>query len=163
MVVTSGNEVCGQFNIIFKPLPQFNGKHVVFGRVSLFTIFAPIKMGFTRRKRTKIIMDFDYKSYMAAGDIRCIEKLNNPILLMFLNDEPLGVLTCSSHNTTLEIVLHMCVFNMKYGQQEDCLLHGMYLYSHHHPLTFGEPETATMAEKILLITRTSLQISICYR
>lgn len=34
MVVTSDNEVCGQFNIIFKPLPQFNGKHVVFGRVS---------------------------------------------------------------------------------------------------------------------------------
>lgn len=34
MVVTPDNEVCGQFNIIFKPLPQFDGKHVVFGRVS---------------------------------------------------------------------------------------------------------------------------------
>ncbi|XP_026326453.1 peptidyl-prolyl cis-trans isomerase E-like [Hyposmocoma kahamanoa] len=33
MVVTSSNEVCGQFNIIFKPLPQFDGKHVVFGRI----------------------------------------------------------------------------------------------------------------------------------
>ncbi|CAH4036093.1 unnamed protein product [Pieris brassicae] len=33
MVVTSDNEVCGQFNIIFKPLPQFDGKHVVFGRI----------------------------------------------------------------------------------------------------------------------------------
>ncbi|KAG6459846.1 hypothetical protein O3G_MSEX011636 [Manduca sexta] len=33
MVVTPDNEVCGQFNIIFKPLPQFDGKHVVFGRM----------------------------------------------------------------------------------------------------------------------------------
>ncbi|XP_063616087.1 uncharacterized protein LOC134789385 [Cydia splendana] len=33
MVVTSGNEVTGQFNIIFKPLPQLDGKHVVFGRI----------------------------------------------------------------------------------------------------------------------------------
>ncbi|XP_028161836.1 peptidyl-prolyl cis-trans isomerase E-like isoform X2 [Ostrinia furnacalis] len=33
MVVTPDNEVCGQFNIIFKPLPQFDGKHVVFGRI----------------------------------------------------------------------------------------------------------------------------------
>ncbi|CAF4854177.1 unnamed protein product [Pieris macdunnoughi] len=33
MVVSSDNEVCGQFNIIFKPLPQFDGKHVVFGRI----------------------------------------------------------------------------------------------------------------------------------
>ncbi|XP_052738094.1 uncharacterized protein LOC112048698 [Bicyclus anynana] len=33
MVVTSDSEVFGQFNIIFKPLPQFNGKHVVFGRM----------------------------------------------------------------------------------------------------------------------------------
>lgn len=35
MVVTSDNEVPGQFNIIFKPLPQFDNKHVVFGRVSI--------------------------------------------------------------------------------------------------------------------------------
>lgn len=35
MVVTKDNEVNGQFNIIFKPLPQFDGKHVVFGRVSI--------------------------------------------------------------------------------------------------------------------------------
>ncbi|XP_059051292.1 uncharacterized protein LOC131846091 isoform X2 [Achroia grisella] len=33
MAVSSDNEVCGQFNIIFKPLSQFNGKHVVFGRI----------------------------------------------------------------------------------------------------------------------------------
>ncbi|XP_014358191.2 uncharacterized protein LOC106710612 isoform X1 [Papilio machaon] len=33
MVVTSDNEVSGQFNIIFKPLPQFDNKHVVFGRI----------------------------------------------------------------------------------------------------------------------------------
>ncbi|KAM3968376.1 uncharacterized protein ACR2FA_008451 [Aphomia sociella] len=33
MVVTSNKEVCGQFNIIFKPLSHFDGKHVVFGRV----------------------------------------------------------------------------------------------------------------------------------
>ncbi|CAK1544698.1 unnamed protein product [Leptosia nina] len=33
MVVTPDNEVCGQFNIIFKPLSQFDGKHVVFGRI----------------------------------------------------------------------------------------------------------------------------------
>ncbi|CAG9563343.1 unnamed protein product [Danaus chrysippus] len=33
MAVTPDNEVCGQFNIIFKPLPQFDGKHVVFGRI----------------------------------------------------------------------------------------------------------------------------------
>ncbi|XP_052758730.1 uncharacterized protein LOC113509154 [Galleria mellonella] len=33
MVVSSDNEVCGQFNIIFKPLSQFDGKHVVFGRI----------------------------------------------------------------------------------------------------------------------------------
>ncbi|XP_028042900.1 uncharacterized protein LOC114252570 [Bombyx mandarina] len=33
MVVSSDNEVCAQFNIIFKPLPQFDGKHVVFGRI----------------------------------------------------------------------------------------------------------------------------------
>ncbi|XP_068628106.1 uncharacterized protein [Battus philenor] len=33
MVVTSDNEVPGQFNIIFKPLPQFDNKHVVFGRI----------------------------------------------------------------------------------------------------------------------------------
>ncbi|XP_053599715.1 uncharacterized protein LOC128669167 [Plodia interpunctella] len=33
MVVTSDNEVSGQFNIIFKPLSQLDGKHVVFGRV----------------------------------------------------------------------------------------------------------------------------------
>ncbi|KAJ8725212.1 hypothetical protein PYW07_016170 [Mythimna separata] len=33
MVVTSSGEVSGQFNIIFKPLPQFDGKHVVFGRI----------------------------------------------------------------------------------------------------------------------------------
>ncbi|XP_045459474.1 peptidyl-prolyl cis-trans isomerase-like 2 [Melitaea cinxia] len=33
MVVTSDNEVYGQFNIIFKPLPQFDGNHVVFGRI----------------------------------------------------------------------------------------------------------------------------------
>ncbi|CAH2244623.1 jg3852 [Pararge aegeria aegeria] len=33
MVVSAGNEVYGQFNIIFKPLPQFDGKHVVFGRI----------------------------------------------------------------------------------------------------------------------------------
>ncbi|CAH2063095.1 unnamed protein product, partial [Iphiclides podalirius] len=33
MVVTNDNEVPGQFNIIFKPLPQFDGKHVVFGRI----------------------------------------------------------------------------------------------------------------------------------
>ncbi|XP_041972770.1 peptidyl-prolyl cis-trans isomerase CYP21-1-like isoform X2 [Aricia agestis] len=32
MVVSEG-QVCGQFNIIFKPLPQFDGKHVVFGRI----------------------------------------------------------------------------------------------------------------------------------
>ncbi|XP_050672254.1 uncharacterized protein LOC126970419 isoform X2 [Leptidea sinapis] len=31
--VSSDNEVYGQFNIIFKPLPQFDGKHVVFGRI----------------------------------------------------------------------------------------------------------------------------------
>ncbi|XP_049865536.1 uncharacterized protein LOC126366470 [Pectinophora gossypiella] len=34
MVVTEDNEVCGQFNIIFKPLPQFDGIHVVFGRIT---------------------------------------------------------------------------------------------------------------------------------
>ncbi|XP_047989725.1 LOW QUALITY PROTEIN: peptidyl-prolyl cis-trans isomerase E-like [Leguminivora glycinivorella] len=33
MVVTPGNEVTGQFNIVFKPLPQLDGKHVVFGRI----------------------------------------------------------------------------------------------------------------------------------
>ncbi|XP_026491480.2 uncharacterized protein LOC113397378 [Vanessa tameamea] len=33
MVVTPDDEVYGQFNIIFKPLPQFDGKHVVFGRI----------------------------------------------------------------------------------------------------------------------------------
>ncbi|XP_034825458.1 uncharacterized protein [Maniola hyperantus] len=33
MVVSCDNEVYGQFNIIFKPLPQFDGKHVVFGRI----------------------------------------------------------------------------------------------------------------------------------
>ncbi|CAH0759420.1 unnamed protein product [Diatraea saccharalis] len=33
MAVTSDGEVSGQFNIIFKPLPQFDGKHVVFGRI----------------------------------------------------------------------------------------------------------------------------------
>lgn len=33
MPVTKDNEVCGHFNIIFKPLPQFDGKNVVFGRV----------------------------------------------------------------------------------------------------------------------------------
>ncbi|XP_075972150.1 uncharacterized protein LOC142973984 [Anticarsia gemmatalis] len=33
MVVSKDNEVCGFFNIIFKPLPQFDGKHVVFGRI----------------------------------------------------------------------------------------------------------------------------------
>ncbi|KAL4709349.1 hypothetical protein ACJJTC_007081 [Scirpophaga incertulas] len=33
MAVTPDNEVYGQFNIIFKPLPQFDGKHVVFGRI----------------------------------------------------------------------------------------------------------------------------------
>ena len=38
MVVTSDNEVYGQFNIIFKPLSQFDGKHVVFGRVSMRVI-----------------------------------------------------------------------------------------------------------------------------
>lgn len=40
MVVTSDNEVCGQFNIIFKPLPQFDGKHVVFGRVSIIEMYS---------------------------------------------------------------------------------------------------------------------------
>lgn len=40
MVVTSDNEVCGQFNIIFKPLPQFDGKHVVFGRVISLIMYA---------------------------------------------------------------------------------------------------------------------------
>ncbi|KAJ2950393.1 hypothetical protein O0L34_g8637 [Tuta absoluta] len=34
MAVTSDNEACGQFNIIFKPLPQLDGKHVVFGRIT---------------------------------------------------------------------------------------------------------------------------------
>lgn len=34
MAVSKDNEVYGFFNIIFKPLPQFDGKHVVFGRVS---------------------------------------------------------------------------------------------------------------------------------
>ncbi|XP_045763016.1 peptidyl-prolyl cis-trans isomerase E-like [Maniola jurtina] len=33
MVVSCDKEVYGQFNIIFKPLPQFDGKHVVFGRI----------------------------------------------------------------------------------------------------------------------------------
>ncbi|XP_026747449.1 uncharacterized protein LOC113508542 [Trichoplusia ni] len=33
MVVSPNGEVCGQFNIIFKPLPQFDNKHVVFGRI----------------------------------------------------------------------------------------------------------------------------------
>ncbi|KAI8440527.1 hypothetical protein MSG28_001775 [Choristoneura fumiferana] len=33
MAVTSDNEVSGQFNIIFKPLPQLDGKNVVFGRI----------------------------------------------------------------------------------------------------------------------------------
>ncbi|CAH0397003.1 unnamed protein product [Chilo suppressalis] len=33
MAVTPDGEVSGQFNIIFKPLPQFDGKHVVFGRI----------------------------------------------------------------------------------------------------------------------------------
>ncbi|CAK1578690.1 unnamed protein product [Parnassius mnemosyne] len=33
MVITKDNEVSGQFNIIFKPLPQFDEKHVVFGRI----------------------------------------------------------------------------------------------------------------------------------
>lgn len=38
MVVSPNGEVCGQFNIIFKPLPQFDNKHVVFGRVSYHPI-----------------------------------------------------------------------------------------------------------------------------
>ncbi|XP_047023674.1 uncharacterized protein LOC124632760 [Helicoverpa zea] len=33
MAVTGDDEVTGQFNIIFKPLPQFDKKHVVFGRI----------------------------------------------------------------------------------------------------------------------------------
>lgn len=33
MAVTHDKEVYGHFNIIFKPLPQFDGKHVVFGRI----------------------------------------------------------------------------------------------------------------------------------
>lgn len=33
MAVSRENEVCGQFYIVFKPLPQFDGKGVVFGRV----------------------------------------------------------------------------------------------------------------------------------
>ncbi|CAB3228749.1 unnamed protein product [Arctia plantaginis] len=33
MSVSKDNEVYGFFNIIFKPLPQFDGKHVVFGRI----------------------------------------------------------------------------------------------------------------------------------
>ncbi|KPJ12765.1 hypothetical protein RR48_10395 [Papilio machaon] len=34
MCVTRNNEVCGIFNITFKPLPQFDLNNVVFGRVS---------------------------------------------------------------------------------------------------------------------------------
>ncbi|XP_049883098.1 uncharacterized protein LOC126378759 [Pectinophora gossypiella] len=33
MRVTSDNEICGVFNITFKPLPQFDLKNVVFGRI----------------------------------------------------------------------------------------------------------------------------------
>lgn len=42
MVVSPDNEVYGQFNIIFKPLPQFDGKHVVFGRVSTIIYYVAI-------------------------------------------------------------------------------------------------------------------------
>lgn len=34
MVVSPDGEINGQFNILFKPLPQFDDKNVVFGRVS---------------------------------------------------------------------------------------------------------------------------------
>lgn len=34
MPVTRNNEVCGIFNITFKPLPQFDLNNVVFARVS---------------------------------------------------------------------------------------------------------------------------------
>ncbi|GBP07043.1 Peptidyl-prolyl cis-trans isomerase slr1251 [Eumeta japonica] len=33
MVVNENNELSGQFNIVFKPLPQLDGKHTVFGRI----------------------------------------------------------------------------------------------------------------------------------
>ncbi|CAH0669298.1 unnamed protein product [Spodoptera exigua] len=33
MVITPDGEATGQFNIIFKPLPQFDKRHVVFGRI----------------------------------------------------------------------------------------------------------------------------------
>ncbi|KPJ21368.1 hypothetical protein RR48_00411 [Papilio machaon] len=33
MCVTRNNEVCGIFNITFKPLPQFDLNNVVFGRI----------------------------------------------------------------------------------------------------------------------------------
>lgn len=38
MRMTRDNEMCGIFSIIFKPLPQFDLRNVVFGRVSIMLL-----------------------------------------------------------------------------------------------------------------------------